>query len=588
MTLKNNPFEQEENLKDWLEKDQFYLQSKRTDYLNFRKTIQKPGIFMSLQETYLNIVNNITKHSITATLIMLFALGGVGASAAELFAPEDYKPSTVAQKTFNPKNFETNLQKEKNPYTALKPDEKNDVVISEKCDLAIKYPKNFDGKSVSVSVSESTDADLGGEYLYIKPDQSLEQPFVYYSSPSISCSNKASQDRNEFTKSLDDGVYGKENKNLGVDFIKSEFGWFITEVKDLKYRVFENPNISGEMTIYFDFKDKDYFIIISNKAETIVDLPQKTLKSLMGNQIQIQFNSLVENEANSQIVDKPNQTQNSLELKNETFTTLIAGPTDDWILLRDQNSSDFFSLNKELASKFIDVLNDFSTDSNNSVLKVTAEYKKPESVNPFADATYYDIIRVFSIKKVKSSNSSTNNSQTASGLKTQAYTNPYFPNFKLNYDDSWKFERKTKAYDINPNLLEGTYTLTKNNTQITVVAAPVRIPSGCGGGNENWPKGEKVGNFYRYQEGSSVIFSVNQDTSCILDNKIATNIKLSDVQYIQDPNYNYKAVAEDTYKNLLKSDTVIYNYSIRIESVESPNSSTLQEAENIIQNSVFK
>jgi hypothetical protein len=47
------------------------------------------------------MVNTITKHSIFATLIMLIALGGVGASAAQLIAPEEYKPSKLWQKNFS-------------------------------------------------------------------------------------------------------------------------------------------------------------------------------------------------------------------------------------------------------------------------------------------------------------------------------------------------------------------------------------------------------------------------------------------------------------------------------------------------------
>jgi hypothetical protein len=81
-----------------------------------------------------------------------------------------------------------------------------------------------------------------------------------------------------------------------------------------------------------------------------------------------------------------------------------------------------------------------------------------------------------------------------------------------------------------------------------------------------------------------VIFSQSEDTSCNINNKITTNVKISDLQYNQAQD---KQITEGYYKNQNLS-TLIYNYSIRIESIESPNSSVLQEAENIIQNSVFK
>ena len=56
---------------------------------------------MSFKQSYLNIVNTITQHSVLATLIMLIALGGVGASAAQLIAPDQYKPSKFWKNNFN-------------------------------------------------------------------------------------------------------------------------------------------------------------------------------------------------------------------------------------------------------------------------------------------------------------------------------------------------------------------------------------------------------------------------------------------------------------------------------------------------------
>lgn len=55
---------------------------------------------------YLKAVHFITHNSIAATVIMLFALTAVGASAAELFAPAEYKPSSF----FKPASEITNFQ----------------------------------------------------------------------------------------------------------------------------------------------------------------------------------------------------------------------------------------------------------------------------------------------------------------------------------------------------------------------------------------------------------------------------------------------------------------------------------------------
>jgi len=50
---------------------------------------------MPLKQTYLNLVQLTTKNAVGATLVMILALTAVSTSAAQLLAPEDYKPTTV-------------------------------------------------------------------------------------------------------------------------------------------------------------------------------------------------------------------------------------------------------------------------------------------------------------------------------------------------------------------------------------------------------------------------------------------------------------------------------------------------------------
>jgi hypothetical protein len=318
MKLKN-PFENEENLQDWLQKDEFYLQSKRTDYLNFRKSIKTPGIFMSLQETYLNIVNNITKHSITATLIMLFALGSVGASAAELFAPEDYKPSTVAQKTFNPKNFETNKQKEKNPYTALKPDENNNVASLDQCYLAVKYPKDIQNIKISIQRNSDVNIIMQGTFntFTVFTDIPIGSDTKYATGSTNWIRIECTQNKKTLPlEGLQNGI------GISKEELRQKTGWFIAQadLKEIEYI----ETLNGTMLVQFFYNGMYYQI--DSALETEENKANNWI--LFGNQIQIQFNSLVENEANSQIVDKPeanDQTNSEQSFTNQEFEVTSGG-----------------------------------------------------------------------------------------------------------------------------------------------------------------------------------------------------------------------------------------------------------------------
>jgi hypothetical protein len=302
-----NPFLAEEPLNVWFESDNFYQKSKKTSLRQFKQNEKiSTNIFMSLKLSYLKIVNLITKHAVIATLLMVLALTSVSASAAQLIAPTEYKPTTLASNLFT-----SNKQKEVNPYTALKPDENNDVVSSEKCNLTIKYPKYFDQKPLSVDQNNyDVNSNSEGDYLYIRPDQNPDQKWIYYSTPSIACyANKPDGLDPNPEKSPDNpnmASYGKERKDLGKDFVAKEFGWFINQVTDLQFRIYENTALPNQYTIYFTFENKHYLVVVSTqdgKADPAIG--QDIIKALKGNQIQLQFNSLVKNEANKEILNKP-------------------------------------------------------------------------------------------------------------------------------------------------------------------------------------------------------------------------------------------------------------------------------------------
>ena len=419
MSLTKNPFDNEENLTSWFGVDKFYQNSKKVDLKKVKQTLNiKSNFFMSFKDSYTTIVNSITKHSITATFIMLLALGGVGASAAELVAPEEFKPSTIIQKTFNPKDFEKNTQKEKNPYTALVSDENNDVVISPACDLAIKYPKRYENKfNTVVYRGENTQDQL--DYVYIFPKEGELESGDKYFGPSISCfKNKPIEielinpmyvEVNPEYKDM--AVIGKEIPNINVDYIKKNMGWFITEAELSSIRLFDNPNIPGDYSLYFIYNNIHYLIDFQlNDLKTKEGDNDGIIPVIKANQIQLQFNSLVENKANTEVIEKrgTNNSSSSSSTSSTPFAPISPAklqthtekflpnfklnyPNDWKIRVEDNNSNSMFpnipfkniTLNKGGIDLIIQVAPFSGGGCGDGGTKVESQSKLPNNITKF-------------------------------------------------------------------------------------------------------------------------------------------------------------------------------------------------------------
>jgi hypothetical protein len=269
-----NPFNQEEPLQTWFEQDKFYQNSNERDLGKLKvKLNYKPSIFMSLQDSYLKTINSITKHAILATLIMLVALGGVGASAAQILAPEEFKPSTLAQNL-----FKSNTQKDKDPYTSLSPDDENYVAKLDKCDLGIKYPRLFNGSQTSLFVYEKDD-----EYSYsIDADETSNTYF------SVRCDSKKIPQITEYYNYDNRGDFVQKNiqiTSINKEELASITGWLITqaEITDIT-----KVEVDGELRdVYFSYKSIFYNATINGIS--------------FGRNIQLQFNSLVTNTFSDEI-----------------------------------------------------------------------------------------------------------------------------------------------------------------------------------------------------------------------------------------------------------------------------------------------
>ena len=373
--LHRNDFEKDEDLIiELLEADKTFLQERKSDYSSLKKTL-KPNIFMSIKQQYINFAHLIAKNAIVATVITLIALTTVGASATELLAPEEFKPSTQIQNL-----FASNQQKDTNPYTALKPDENNDVVISDTCDLAIKYPKAMDNNPISifrgsdVGTSYRSAKDESINYLedlviditpkeyptegdlmtaYVKNPEEVNQFQEEFSAKYpgkiyIKCfdlkdfktkdpylkteEQKFSLGKVEAFADFDTGqISTTEQINLKKDDLRNLTGWFLTEA-DIKGLVeLQGKSIqTGASNIPEDLSNKlsnssqKLRFVFGNKVYEIDFLSpvgdNSEIKGLFANQVQIQFNSLVKNKANKEIV-KISDSANNNNTQNENSKT---------------------------------------------------------------------------------------------------------------------------------------------------------------------------------------------------------------------------------------------------------------------------
>jgi hypothetical protein len=352
MTIKN-PFQHEENLKPWFDQFAGYKSSFETSKQSYKEkvNIKNPNlIIMTIQNT----INYFTKHAVVASLLLFISLGSVGAVAAELTLPEQYKPSTQIKNL-----FASNTQPDTDPYTRLVYDGDNDVVSLDRCDLAVKYPKKVgDLKIISSATNylSSSNPSLNISNLNTLGELSIQDEKKYYWDESklhnlnIKCYEGVTNnilDLLTFAPKMDyegfetlspqeklnsiTNAYSKyENREFKQETIntkelREKFGWFVTEseltnikiysaTRELnpytRQKVFSSDN-NGKLDFEYTGEDKvilevDYHITFEKNNKTfyffITESSANVSKKLIaGKDFQLQFNSVAKNEPNTKI-----------------------------------------------------------------------------------------------------------------------------------------------------------------------------------------------------------------------------------------------------------------------------------------------
>jgi hypothetical protein len=268
---------------------------------------------------------------------------------------------------------------------------------------------------------------------------------------------------------------------------------------------------------------------------------------------QIYFNNLGSSAQNSQI-------ESTQSLANSSQNGLQDGNTSD-------NFSNADSKNSNISS------NNSSNNNSNSVFGNQSQNLSSESQSTNQNTNQNTNSGV--------QKSGQNSSKTKQNIP-QSYTNPYFPNLKINYDSSWKFE--TSTYNSSAQgLLDRKIVLTKNNTKISF-STIVRPPDGAGCYeirnaiklNEKYTRASFV-NQSRELMGSQ-LYMKPSSIDCVSGYfSIYSNIKANSYPSYYNP-YGGNLKPND-------SEKVLYLLSINLDSQDEK---LTLEADEIIKNSVFE
>jgi hypothetical protein len=326
MTQPKNPFK---NSGDWfseLVKLDNHVMS--TGKRQFKQFIKNNGTQNQYSWSIRSIIYSFGQHLILASIISILLIGLATGTVAQAFAPESFKPTTVYQNFV--KKFQSNKQTERNPFTSLQPDSDNNVFKYDNCGLSVKYPKKIgdhqidplrdknigreglidnvvltDTKDYLDSINRYTqeegvdplEKEVQGTKASIQAAQAEKNP---YKSLSISCFSAGSR-----TALYD---VGQNGEYLTKEQLREKVGWFINE-GDIK-NIRSNKILSG-IELSFEYGDKAYNIIFTDpdyQFDTSISPEKqyfengfKKYEGIYGNQVQIQFNDLVESQTNSEI-----------------------------------------------------------------------------------------------------------------------------------------------------------------------------------------------------------------------------------------------------------------------------------------------
>lgn len=319
----DNPFLKEDWLAETLANQEKIQNKSLSELSKFRSNLQLKNQTSMSPKSY-NILQFISKHVFLSLVIGLLTFTTISASAAQAFAPEEFKPTTIYNNL-----FKANKQIERDPYTKLQPDDNNYVLSLDKCDLSIKYPRQIANAPIYAA---NMDGLYNSSDKYISSLSLLTFELTKQTPPDIDY-----DDWVEFLTTyttlhkLDMVCFEKgvntyinlpdvplDEKTLTTKDLMELTGWFITneaQITNIRSVTFDDNvslNFEYNNKVYaFNFK-KEGFVLGPEADSRTKELESKGYykkQGIFGNQVQIQFNSLVKSETNTVIDSLPNFSQ---------------------------------------------------------------------------------------------------------------------------------------------------------------------------------------------------------------------------------------------------------------------------------------
>jgi|LakMenEpi03Aug12_release.lakeMendotaPanAssembly.Ray.scaffolds.fasta_scaffold183268_1 hypothetical protein len=409
--MSKNPFQEEESLLFWLKSSSQYQKKQAQNLHKFRSknfTSKNPFITFFMQiKTLLHLTYKSTALAVLGGILFT----GTVAVAAQTLAPNEYKPSEFFKKSTQ--NFSANKLPDKDPYTALAPDENNFVANLESCDLALKYPKEIKGIKSVYSSSETDDPrnsisnyEINFNTLEPIPKPNLELGHPEYSKTlykmsgiNFFCQNiqpKSAFDSDE--NSLENTLPTKQN--ITKNELQNKTGWLITEVDIKNIQLVKGSGIykdtavnpdtgmsyeTGEtyQTLYlneileFDYNNKNYTVNLERfrNDQTFVDFKD----------FQLQFSSLTNNKFSDNL---PQKYEKNGSFASSCLSKLLTSYPVDYSFATTVGNTPFFD---DLNSKSIynynskhdtgSVLINCGSSSSENLKRLTTHQYKKESKN---------------------------------------------------------------------------------------------------------------------------------------------------------------------------------------------------------------
>ena len=324
---------------EWFNFDKKFKARRFTAFISYKVNLARKTsanwLQFKIKQTQINLFqfsHFMTKNILTilTTILLIFGLGG---ATAQAFAPENLKPLALYQKL-----FAANKQIERNPYTSIKPDKENFVSKLDQCDISLKYPQTLaDGSTLAVyreGYGIKEENPLLIESFSLRTDYTPSQKYTNFNFD-VQCFKPEYQVPN----------YDLPVKPITKQELQDKTGWFVTQadIKDIKS--FQNISYGSVIgkgeSIEFIFNNKKYLISSIDKTLKASEISSSDLekyyggklpddfntdsKGVFSNQVQIQFDSLTDNQSNKEIkqLSVENNDKSSLKINTQPLNSSL-------------------------------------------------------------------------------------------------------------------------------------------------------------------------------------------------------------------------------------------------------------------------